>query len=188
MADPAESEITFFVTNISGKAINAYMIRYNSKLGDVTSDGGDLRSSTSDYSILQSSQSENSSISVPSYSKPVEKVVLTVDFVEFTDGTTWGEDKFKTKELLAGRRSGAKAEVERLLSVKEKKGTPALIDIIKSDDFDIQIPPGHSEIWRRGFVEGVKIIHNRLRRANEKGGLAAIEDELTRPFDGLGRR
>ncbi len=181
-ADPLEPKVTYTVENISGKPVVAYAIRHRVRFGGATSEGVVVRNSNSVSSVLQAGQSEQASLEGDAYSDAVQSISLAVDFVEFTSGTVWGEDKFQTAERLAGQRAGAQAEVSHLRKIERMKGYAALIDAIM-DGTDISPPSDHSPAWVDGFREGINFKWGRLRRANIEAGLNGVLTELQRPFD-----
>jgi hypothetical protein len=178
-----EPELTYTVENISGKSISAYAIRHTVTFGRAASEGVVVRNSDSVASVLQPGQSEQASLEGDAYSEAVRKINLVVDFVEFTDGTTWGGDKFQTAERLAGQRAGAQAESARLLKLEQTKGYAALIDSIKTEKTEITPPSGRSPAWINGFREGINFKRGRLQRANNRAGLNGVINELQQPFD-----
>jgi hypothetical protein len=56
---------------------------------------------------------------------PVE-IVLAVDFVEFADGTRWGDDIGKSGERLDGQRAGGNAAITKYREVLLKEGINGL--------------------------------------------------------------
>lgn len=109
------------------------------------------------------------------------KVSLWVDFVEFTDGTTWGPDTNKYSEHLAGRRAGMRAEAERLRGLLESRGVRAFVEALESAGAGAASPPGSSKQWEEGFGVGVTLKRGQVRRAYRSGGQAGAESELLRP-------
>lgn len=136
---------------------------------------------------LSSNSSNFVSTGAHKYSEEVVKVVLSIDFVEFIDGTTWGEDKEKSVELLAGRRAGAKKAKERLSEKFEKEGVAGVAEAIEHDSGEEGLipPPDKSVIWQEGYANGVKSIYARVRHAKSQGGLKKIKEAVDRPFTAL---
>jgi hypothetical protein len=56
-----------------------------------------------------------------------------VDYVEFTDGSTWGADACRTSEYLAGARAGAAAAVVRLLGLLAGGGPEIVTRAVKDE-------------------------------------------------------
>jgi hypothetical protein len=182
-ANQQQPELIYMVENVSDKPISAYAIRHSVIFGGANSEGVMVRNSNSTSAVLQPGQSEQGSLEGESYSEAVRDINLLVDFVEFTDGTTWGPDKFQTAERLAGQRAGAQAVTEHLLKLEQTQGSAALIDAVNMEDTRITPPLDHSPAWNEGFHEGINFKRGRLQRANKQGGATGIINELSQPFD-----
>jgi hypothetical protein len=108
-----------------------------------------------------------------------------VDFVEFTDGTTWGADACQSAELLAGQRAGAREARKLLREVFDTGGADAVIETLKSGLPRAEPPPDRSRVWRHGFGSGFGGYVSRIKRADEEWGFTEIEYALGRPIDAL---
>lgn len=179
---PLTSSIKFSLRNNSDKAVRAYAIRHDDVSGQTASAGVTLINMTSLDDIFQPFQSKFETLD-EDYTEPVTSITLSVDFVEFVDGSVWGLDTYKSAQRLDGQRAGARAMKGRLSKLKERGDLAALLKAVTAKQAEISIPPGHSIEWEEGFRTGAAVIHNRLKRAKLKGGLAHVESELQRPFD-----
>ncbi len=173
------------IQNQSLKAIRAYAI--NSQFATTKQQNG-----SSEFMNL----TQRSSIWQPTEIKTVEfgdsqqdqitGVRLTVDFVEFVDGTEWGPDSQNSRDLLAGQRHGARLERQRLRELMETKGQDALARDIQMNDEDKRataVADSHSVQWQEGFRHGVVSVRRRLRQVIASGNEERIKAELTKPFD-----
>lgn len=119
--------------------------------------------------------------------EPLESISLSVDFVEFGDGSTWGIDSRNSRDMLAGQREGAKAERKRLRELLKSKGPAAVLDAAGEDVTDGTRDAGantnRSEEWLRGYRNGVGSFRHRLRRNLQTPAASRSELELGRPFD-----
>lgn len=176
--------VKFVSQNVSNKTIRAYTIQEFE--GDLTDKAGGtaLSYSPSPLGWLKPNQlrsegfGENSRSSEPQN----QGVKLAVDFVEFTDGSTWGRDVSKSAEQIAGMRAGAKASLEYLRKINEQSGNEAVIQAL--DETNVLMPPeNQSDIWKRGFRSGASNIKYRVKRAYENEGIKGAEAELQKPFD-----
>jgi hypothetical protein len=111
------------------------------------------------------------------------ELFAAVDFVEFTDGSTWGEDVFESASRLAGQRVGAKAALERFRELRRQVEIEELIRVIDKEVEQITMPSDQKEIWKDGYKSGAASIRERIKRAYKNGGAAAAEAELKKPFD-----
>jgi hypothetical protein len=170
--------LTYAVTNVGGKQVDAYGIRVITISDKSTDEDLTFRFGDSPDKVLQPGQTEWGGFEAQAPSTPVKSVKLVVDFVEFADGTTWGVDKYKSSEWVVGYRDGVRAEAGRLIEVKNRAGTDGLIKFLGSDDENTPAPPGKSARWEEGFHSGVASVRQRLKRAGEQGGSAGLEGEL----------
>ncbi len=123
-----------------------------------------------------------------------------IDFVELSDGTTWGADECHIAEWLDGGRTGTRMQRDQLLGILREKGADALMTFIQ-DNFQKEIdrkawergerpilpiapPSGHSKDWDAGFSGGARGILQRVIDAYREWGAEEIEHVLLRPIDG----
>lgn len=114
--EPYIYEILYNVTNIGKKPIRAYTVRQITLVGkqeeEETATFSDLDLSNR---TLQPNQSMPESAVMQPFSKQTpSNFTLSVDFIEFTDGTIWGADLSKFAERMAGQRSGARESAKHL--------------------------------------------------------------------------
>lgn len=183
--DPLTPQFSYVVTNISAKPIRAYAIRNDVMTGEqIQNSGVVLVLQISINSILRPAQSKSEAQPAnTTYFQPLESILLSVDFVEFDDGTTWGADTFKSSERLAGKRAGGRAALNKLRGILRTHGPAILMSAVSVGNIDVIPEAGRSKEWVEGFQSGVGMVRNRLRRAKEKGGLTDVESELGQPFD-----
>ncbi|MET0622154.1 MAG: hypothetical protein ABW250_04145 [Pyrinomonadaceae bacterium] len=167
--------------NQSQKRIRAYSI-----LADAGAYSRlDFANLTTPTAIFQPTQIKTTDISFSEGQTP-ESVTLSIDFVEFNDGSTWGLDSHHSRDRLAGQRAGAKAERLRLRALLKGKGPSAVFDSIREDvpdDAGVKADDKHSEEWLQGYRNGIGSIRHRLRRSLPAGDSARVESELAKPFD-----
>jgi hypothetical protein len=114
---------------------------------------------------------------------PVNTVTLSVDFVEFVDGQTWGKDTYNSADRLAGQRAGGRAAYEHFRRLLAQKGFPALSEAVAAQGEELAPPQQHSPEWQDGFRMGVGLVRVRLNRAKQEGGLKKVELELQGSYD-----
>jgi hypothetical protein len=182
-AVPSRSGIELYtvVENLSVKAISAYTTRDDGGSVDPISCFG-LRAKSLGKALRQG-QSEGKS-TWRGYN-PSSHLRRLVDFVEFTDGTTWGEDVCGTAESLAGSRAGAREARKLLREVFAAEGVDAVLSRVKTGLTEIEPPPNQSLRWKEAFLGGVKSYVERIRQADQEWGYTEIEHALQRPIDGL---
>lgn len=167
--------------NVSDKPIRAYTVRLFR--GEFKNNNGMTSFSYPvNLGLLSSYQFRNGDIGEEGgYQKIPDDIKIAVDFVEFADGSTWGEDISKSAEQLAGLRAGAEASLEYLKNINKQNGIEAVINSL--EEIKVAPPETQSNIWKRGFGLGRMIIRIRLKSVYTKQGKEAAETELEKPFD-----
>ncbi|HEY9404895.1 MAG TPA: hypothetical protein VIQ24_19720 [Pyrinomonadaceae bacterium] len=172
------------VQNQSTKEIRAYAI--SSEVAGSTIQVGQVQfmNLTQQTEIWQPSQIKTVEVNSSS-NEQIVKVNLMVDFVECSDGTTWGPDTHKSSDILAGQRAGARLEKQRLRQLLKEKGQQAVVDDLqKSITTDLKTTPDRerSSVWIEGFRSGASAVRGRLKRALQSGDVKATS-ELDKRFD-----
>lgn len=175
--DIPNTEFGFYVVNASSKAIAAFAIKQDIVANGAASGGG-----VSLYHLLLSNSSLRSGNSrlipdtVDESSANNTIVYLSVDFVQFADGTTWGADSGRSLERVLGQRSAVELLSEELLNtLNADKDIPRAIE---DSAANLHYPQDHSETWKAGFNSALRLLVDRLKRANEKGGFMVVENDL----------
>lgn len=173
-------EFSYYVINNSSTPIRAYAIKQDLFHGGVRVGG-----SVSLYNLALS----NSMLS-PNQSKYIAEatsvtadktvVTLSIDFVEFTDGTKWGSDSRRSSERAAGQRFAAQLVTQELLSILNSRQVKGVIAALEGEGGNAEPPPDRSEEWRAGFRSGRLSILSRLKRTKEKNNQKELEQELRR--------
>jgi hypothetical protein len=181
---PHRDEFDAVVLNRSLKPIRAYALRYDVKCDQSNATGGlELSSKVSPDSLLEPGRSESTNIGGADRSDTINSVEVSVDFVEFADGTVWGPDTAKSGERLAGMRSGGMEAARYLHGLLKSRGQGAVMGALETETPEVSAPEGHSPEWTRGFAEGIAMAKARVRNAIKAGGAEAIEPAIRRPFD-----
>ncbi|HEX8117825.1 MAG TPA: hypothetical protein VF521_11185 [Pyrinomonadaceae bacterium] len=166
------------VENVGAKSISAYSIGCKLTVrGEEVVTPGVGASAIAPVAVLNPGDRRAAGVPNPERS-PVQ---VWVDFVEFTDGTTWGPDATKYSEHLAGRRAGVRAEAGRLRELLKAGGGQAFAAALESTAAGPGRPAGKSKQWEDGFSVGVLLERGQVRRAYLGGGPAGAESELQQP-------
>jgi hypothetical protein len=176
-------EIYVVVENVSDLEIRSYAWRLG-KADSQNSDACLLHNRLSFVKILGPGDSDGKSTwrRIP-LDSPSPNLDLSLDFVEFGNGSSWGGDICKSAERLSGLRAGVLAVKDKFAKIQSENRGRDLINLLKQDIAIIEVPDGHSSVWTDGFRDGVRSLFERLRRANEEGGLPEVEHVLQIPFD-----
>jgi hypothetical protein len=96
------------------------------------------------------------------------KILLSFDYVEFADGSSWGKDDKKQSENIKGGLAGAEYAVEKIRTFVERNNKEKLSDLFEKplSDVEVSIPENlinKGENWQRGFINGYKGIISNLK-------------------------
>ena len=177
-------ELSVTVENLSTKPISAYATR-----DDITDDNLTscfILNANSPGKPLRQAQSELRTTWRGEKTSP--QMRRLVDFVEFTDGTTWGTDVCQTAEHLASRRAGAREARKLLLEIFAAGGADAVLSTLKAGLTAVEPPPDHSLKWKQDFLSGFDSYVYRIKQADQEWGYTEIEYALKRPIDALAEK
>jgi hypothetical protein len=172
--------VAFVVRNVSKKSIRAYAIRHDVMAGGLSSDGLNLNTKSSKKLVFLPGQTASEEIGGSEYFPAyIEAIRISVDFVEFEDGTTWGPDTYQSVE---GWRAGAK-EMRKQLAQMLNTNVGRLQREVENDDFTITPPQNKSVTWLKGYKTGAASIRARVKHALNKGDHQEIEKAIKDPID-----
>lgn len=183
-SNPLTPRVEYVVQNISSKLIRAYTVLEDTATKSSIGKTSTIVNITSVKQILQPYQSMAGTVDGQSYQEPLEILTLSIDFVEFADGTTWGDDTQQTAETLRGQRAGGSETIKKLRELMLKQGGGAVASLVKQKNITVVSPtPDQPAKWQYGFQVGQNTVLYRLKVALEKGGAAQLASELQKPFD-----
>lgn len=184
-AEPGNFRLQVVVQNQGLKPIRAYAI---------TSEAASDKQQSASTNFLNLRQRAN--IWEPTVMRAIEvsdsqneiivRVRLTIDFVEFMDGTTWGPDAQHSSDILAGQREGARVEKQRLHLLLKSKGPKAIQEDVEASGLgqaEALVRGKHSEFWLNGFRSGVSSVRRNLKQVSSSGNVEKMVIELSKPFD-----
>ena len=111
------------------------------------------------------------------------RIALTVDFVQFADGTTWystGGQKYVHPD---GVRAGAREAAEHLIKILESSGPEAVLKALPLIHADVSDGMSTFNTWGFGHYCGVTNVLVKVQHANRERGFKAIEGALRRILD-----
>ena len=176
--------IELVVANKGSQPIIAYAIRYDTVSKSSKAGGHTLVNAPSMSQALYPGQEATEIIGGGvTYSDPISKIYVYVDYVQLADGSELGPDRSKASEVLAGQRAGAKLLAGQIRNLLKKNDMASIMGLLDQEGFSPSTPPNASLRWIQGFRSGIGIIKDRLKQAYQKRGLRDLEIELNKPFD-----
>ena len=177
-------EIYVVVKNVADKPVTAYATTWlnlslanSDKACFIHSFPGPGKMLTRDKSDGKSHWNKTDSENKP------PQLEFAIDFVEFSDASTWGTDYCQAKEYLDGFRSGLKTARAVFKKIVSEAAGEQLIAELSEGPVEIDVPVGHSDRWIESFKSGIEGMRTRVLRAYQERGLPEIDIELSRPID-----
>jgi hypothetical protein len=162
----------FDITNRSNKPVHSYQCRYYSPV----SVGNGAYGIQPEDGLLPG-KSRDDSISAHEYAP----LTLTIDFVQFADGTTWFSTSPQSIVKPDGLRAGAKSAANYLSTVMSRDGVQKVMDTlprIHADVRDSNDAGTHPEFGIFGFYSGVTNTVVRVEHEYKDGGAQRVETFL----------
>ena len=162
----------FDIANRSDKRIHSYHCRYYSPVPV-----GNGAYGTQPEEGLLPGRSREGEVSAHEYAP----LTLTIDFVQFADGTTWFSGMPDAIVKPDGLKAGAKAATDHLLTVMTRDGVQTAMDTLPRIHADVSNPHNaatNPEFGVFGFYCGVTNTVVRVEREYKDGGLQRVETFL----------
>jgi hypothetical protein len=172
-------EIAFNVTNVTIKTITAFAIKLEVASGSAIVNTVSLSNLELSATDLPPNRSLSKFDTYENVSNSEHRVTLSVDYVQFSNGQRWGSDSAKSAERIDGQRAAVETLTARLPGIIRATSVNDLGNVLESVA-DVEPPPQHSDEWNDGFRKATRSIANRLKRANQAGGLGQVNTELSR--------
>jgi hypothetical protein len=170
--------INYLAQNNSNKSIRAYVVLSKDKTDTV---GAAVtrrfftklfKANTFDSSWFNENRGSN---------KLESKLYLLIDYVEFEDGSSWGNDVAKQSEFIAGSRAGWKEAVKQSRELLKSQKTVDLINFLRQEITETNLPfidPSQTDKWQRGYRSGYQTVISTLRERYEQQGLDSLSTKL----------
>lgn len=172
-------EIAFNVTNVTKKTITAFAIKLEVVSGSRTVNTVALHNLELSATDLAPNRSLSNFDTYENLSSEQHRVSLAVDYVQFSDGQSWGPDSAKSAERIAGQRTAIETITTRLAGIISETNANDLANVLESIA-NTEPPPQHSDEWNHAFRAATRSLAERLKRANRAGGLSQVNAELAR--------
>lgn len=177
--DGHELETAIDLINISNKPIRAYAIKQffrgqEDESGKVMFVSLDL---TNSPELLPNDLTTTFDVAQTGSDKKLN-VMFLIDYVEFSDGTSWGPDSTNLAERSAGQRAGANIATKRFLKIRSTGNAADVVRAINAGVPFPEPPAGRSDEWKEGFRQGCRSIAAQLKGVEKKGNLSEVDREL----------
>lgn len=160
-------KVNYAIQNISNKPVKGYVIWANGKsTGKITTNFFPTKLFQTEAVYTEELFLERENI------KPNEGLSLSIDYVEFEDGSSWGEDVQGQSEHLIGARAGVEVAIKQFKDLINNRETAALTTILEKKlvDVEVALPKTfQSEKWQKGFTDGYKTIAGFLKNQRGQG-------------------
>ncbi len=160
-------KVNYTVQNIGNKSVKGYVIWANGKnTGKITTNFFPTKLFQPGTVYTEELFIEREGI------KPDESLSLSIDYVEFEDSSSWGEDVQGQSEHLIGARAGVESAVKQFKDLINNRETAALTTILEKKlvDVEVTLPKTvQSEKWKKGFTDGYKTIVGFLNSQRGQG-------------------
>jgi hypothetical protein len=166
--------LDYNVVNVSQKPIHSFTTSHRS---------AELWDTGASVSQPESALKPGDSMSRKDSVSGKSRIALTVDFVQFADGTTWYSTDGQKVVHPDGVRAGAREAAEHLIKVLESSGPEAVLKSLPRIHADVSDRMSTINAWGFGHYCGVTNVVVKVQHANREGGLRAIEGALRRILD-----
>ena len=165
-------KINFTMQNISDKSIKAYALTGR---GTITS--------IHTKKLFEPDKMTNEVYYVERENiKPNMVITLSIDYVEFEDGTSWGADVFKQSEIIKGYKNGKAGAIEKIRELINKRDSKTLRNLFRQESIETAVPAPDSkqtDNWQRGFKLGYKSVIRNMQEDKEQN-LDSLSKQLNK--------
>lgn len=177
---PEDFEYAYYVVNGSKGSIRAYTIKQQIKLQNSQSVEFMLNNLELTRDPLPPNKSDLVFDTYPATSETVTGITISIDYVEFTDGSTWGEDQGQGKDRFQGQREGCRTLLQRLSDVSNPSDVEKVLSSTDASMTSATPAMQHSNEWLDGFNLGYRSGVAHLKQILKKEGEKGVNRELKR--------
>lgn len=175
---PSFQVINLAVQNTGNKPVRAYSVYAEGKLTG--------RTVTSNFAakLLQQGESYNNRLPVERENiKADEKLSLSVDYVEFEDGSSWGDDTQQRSMKITAEREGRKAAIKQIKDLVKNQDFNTLTNLFSQEITELSFPlqsSNQTTDWQNSFQGGYRSAIAILREYQKRGidSLSTQLDEM----------
>ncbi|HEY0427454.1 MAG TPA: hypothetical protein VGC76_06575 [Pyrinomonadaceae bacterium] len=174
----SHQEVIFSLQNLDRKAVRAYTLLGSSKSsGKIITGFFAAKLFKAEEPVINSLPIERQNI------KEDEPVILSIDYVEFEDGSSWGTDSRGKSMEINGEIEGVKTAIRQLKDLIKNQSADSLAALLKQEtqEITVDVPDiNQSEEWKKGFRMGYRTVISILQRVDKQTteNLARRLDEL----------
>jgi hypothetical protein len=164
-------KINFTAQNFGQKKIEQYALLLNTE-GNKNSGIISLTRAIDSGQIIEGSVSE-----LRDNLRNSSKLIISVDYVAFTDGTSWGKDSKHESELIKGADEGRKTALSKIKELLIDSDKNALPKLLQSENFEVDpslIDKNRSENWRLSFSTSYRSLLLDVQTIYKQQGLGAF--------------
>jgi hypothetical protein len=169
--------VNFNIQNIANKNVRAITVLGNS------GNSGKILTTSFATKLFQINEMISSDIPIErEMIKENNLLTLSIDYVEFEDGSSWGVDTQRKSENFAGERSGRLAAIKQIREFIKTQNLEDLTNFLEQEITQIKVPMpdlNQSKEWQKGFQGGYKAvisIFKRLKEQKEKDFSARLDE------------
>lgn len=165
-SDITSQNIVYSIKNVGNKPIRAYTLI-----------GSEIVSTSYLIKLFQVDGLDKGEMS---NIKEGQEVFLSVDYVEFADGTSWGNDSQGKSKEMASERAGRKEAIKQLKDIIKSGNRSALTNLFSQEVTNLTVPVlelNQTVDWQRGFQRGYRSVISILKR-NKEEGIASFSKKL----------
>ncbi len=175
---PSQAVVSYVLQNVSNKAIRGFTVIEKEKTGETEN----ITATTVDNPLryLQPKEYNNDSFVERPYFGNIERLVLSIDYVEFEDGDSWGSDILKGSETLAGRSAGRIKAIDEINALLVQRSN-VLTDLLKQELTEVVAPTPDlekSSRWQNAFVTGYRSVVGQLQAVYQKQGIDGVSSKF----------
>ena len=160
---PSYQKVLIAVRNSGEKSVRAYVVLVETKSG-----GKALMTSFSTR-IFQHNQVEPEEfLEERANIKSNDPISLTIDYVQFTDGTSWGKNTQEKSLEISGILEGRRTAIQHLKQLLVEKDEVSIANLLNQEPSKIVIEssdPAKPLTWQKGFQRGYKSVVSAVRRS-----------------------
>ena len=167
--------VNFVLQNVGNKRIRSYVLVGQAKTT------GKINTNSFAEKLLQIGEFHNDEVSVERNAlREYRQLFLSLDFVEFEDGSSWGADIQGFSINIAGEREGRLAAIKKIKDLIASRSLTELTNLLEQNvaDITVKIPEStKADGWKRGYQTGYKTVFSILQKS-KGGGVEVLSTKI----------